>query len=293
MSKLLEGRKLIAYDFECMINSISPITGKPYWCVVFIDIDTGGGKIIRNNMEELRAFYEDNKYNIFVGYNSRGYDQWIFKGLLLGYCPAYITRKIIEENLHGAMIMRDHNKIPLFNYDASNKFNSLKQLEAFMGSEIQESSVPFDLDRPMTEDEEKDLVKYCIHDVRELIKVFNKSKKTFNAITGVLEMFSQDLILINKTASQITAQVLGAEKLKFQDDEFDFAYPDTLKLEKYKFVKDWFDSIKNGELDANGKVEIEFMIAGVPTTYALGGLHGNIDNYQTEGRIFSIDVRLT
>lgn len=293
MSKLLEGRRLIALDFEVMINSISPLTGKPYWCVVFIEVETGNAKVIRNDVEELRRFYEICKNDIFISYNGRNYDQWIFKGLILGYCPAYLTRKIIEENIHGAMLIRDHYKVPLFHYDASNKFNSLKQLEAFMGSEIQESSVPFDLNRPMTEEEERELVKYCVHDVRELIKVFNKTKKSFNAIIGVLEMFDKPLDLINKTASQITAQVLGAKKLDYQDNDFDFIYPETLKLNKYQFVKDWFDDIKNGKIDTSGKVELDTIISGVPTTMSLGGLHSSFNNYNKEGRIFAIDVALT
>lgn len=291
MSKLLEGRNLICFDFEVMAHSISPETGKPYWCVVFIDIETGKGKIIKNNIEELREFYEGYKHDIFISYNGRNYDQWIFKGLLLGYCPAHLTKKIIEDNVKGGMLVRNHNKIPLFHYDAANKFNSLKQLQAFMGSEIKDADVPFDLNRPMTDEEEKELVKYCVHDVKETIKVFNKNLKTFNATIGVLEMFNQDLSLINKTSSQITATILGATKLESHDNEFDFIYPETLKLDKYQFVKDWFNDIKNGKISTNGKVEIEYDIAGVPTTYALGGTHGNLDNYQTEGRIFSIDVK--
>jgi len=291
MSKLLEGRRLIALDFEVMINSISPLTGKPYWCVVFIEVETGNAKIIRNDVEELRRFYEACKNDIFISYNGRNYDQWIFKGLLLGYCPAYITKKIIEENVHGAMIIRNHNKIPIYHYDASNKFNSLKQLEAFLGSEIQESSVPFDLSRPMTEDEERELVKYCVHDVKELIKVFNKTRKTFNAIIGLLEMFNQDLSLINKTSSQITSIILGAEKFPDKGDEFDFIYPNTLKLEKYQYTKEWFDAIKCGEIDTSGKVEMISEVAGMQCVNSLGGIHASIDNSQYEGLIFAKDVR--
>lgn len=291
MSKLLENRKIIFLDFEVMINSISPITNKPYWCVVFIEYESGKGKLIKNDVEELKAFYETYKNDIFVSYNGRNYDQWIFKGLLLGYCPATITRKLIEQKVHGAMLIRNHNSIPLYHFDASNKFNSLKQLEAFMGSEIQETSVPFDLDRPMTEEEEKDLIKYCIHDVKELIKVFNANKKTFNAQISLLEMFNEDLIMINKTSSQITAKILGAEKTPNYNDEFDFIYPETLKLGKYSYVKDWFDDIKNGKVDTSGKVEMISEVAGMTCVHSLGGVHASIDKEQFEGLIFAKDVR--
>lgn len=291
MSKLLEGRRLIFLDFEVMSDSIAPETGKPYWSVIFIDYQTNKGTLIKNDVEKLKQYYEENKENIFVTYNGRGYDQWIFKGIMLGYCPAFITKQIIEKGIHGAMVVRGAKDIQMYHFDASNKFNSLKQLEAFMGSEIQESSVPFNLARPMTQEEELELLKYNVHDVRELIKVFNASKKTFNATIGLLEMFNQDLSLINKTSSQITATILGAEKLEYHDNEYDFIYPETLRIGKYQYIKDWFDKIKNGELNGDdGKLSVEFTVGGIPTVYALGGVHGAVPNYSAKGRIFSIDV---
>ncbi len=290
MSELLDNRRLLFFDFEVMVNSISPETGKPYWCVVFIEYESGKGKIIKNNVTELQDFYNQFKNDIFISYNGRNYDQWIFKGLLLGYCPAYITRKLIEENIKGGMLIRDHYKIPLLHFDAANKFNSLKQLEAFMGSEIKESDVPFDLDRPMTKEEEKDLIKYCAHDVKELIKVFDKTKGNFTSQVSLIEMFNEKIEMISKTSSQLTASILKAEKLTGMNDEFDFIYPDTLKLDKYIQVKEWFDSIKNGEFDTSGKVEFEIDIANNPTVYALGGVHGALKNFHYEGYIYSIDV---
>lgn len=290
MSKLLEGRRLIFFDFEVMVNSICQETNKPYWSVVFIDYETKKGKLIKNNVDELLQFYNQFRNDIFISYNGRNYDQWIFKGILLGYCPAYITKKIIEDNVKGAMLIRDHYKIPIYHYDAANKFNSLKQLEAFMGSEIKEADVPFNLDRTMTEEEERELNKYCAHDVKELIKVFDKTKGTFDSHIALIEMFDVDLININKTQAQLNAIILEAEKFK-SDDEYDFIYPDTLKLsEKNQYIKDWFDDIKNGKIDTNGKVELETVIAGVPTVYALGGLHGSLPNFNYKGKIYSLDV---
>jgi len=278
-------------DFEVLVNSISPLTGKPYWCVVIIDYASGKGRIIKNDVEELRNFYNACRNDIFITYNGRNYDQWIFKGLLLGYCPAYLTKKLIEDGVKGGMLIRDHYKIPLLHYDAANKFNSLKQLEAFMGSEIKESDVPFWLDRPMTDEEEKNLIKYCVHDVKELIKVFNKTKGTFDSHIALIEMFNIDLINVSKTQAQLNAIILEAQKFKDLGDEYDFIFPDTLSISsKYQFIKDWFDEIKSGAISTLGKVELETEICENPTVYALGGVHGAIKNFQYEGKIFSLDV---
>lgn len=290
MSKLLKGRRLIAYDFEVLSKSISPITGKSYWCVILIDIERNKKILIRNDVSKLRNFYEACKNDIFIGYNSRNYDQWIFKGLLLGYDAGFINDKLIYEKQKGHNVVKDGYKIKFLNYDASNKFNSLKQLESFMGSAIKESDVPFDIDRPITDEEEKDLIKYCIHDVEELIKVFNKTKDTFDSHIALIEMFNLEIKNISKTQAQLNAVILDAKKLDDQSDEYDFIFPETLKLEKYKHVKKWFEDIKNGKIDTSGKVEMITDLAGTECTYALGGLHSALPNFQYEGKIYSLDV---
>ena len=292
MSKLLEGRKLLFYDFEVFADSIHPDTGKSYWMVCFVEYETKKKFTIKNDIEKLEWFYEAYKDSIFIGYNSRAYDQWVFKGLLLGMDAGYITKQIIEKDIKGHNVVKGAYKFPLLNYDCSTGFHGLKQLEAFMGSKIKESDVPFNIDRPLTEDEEMEVEEYCTHDVMETIKVFDKTYNKFNSQISVMEMFDVEIKEISRTSAQLTAMILEAEKLEGLNDEYDFIYPDTLKLDKYQFVKDWFDSIKDGSFrgDEKGKIEVEFDIAGNPTVYALGGVHGALKNFTYEGRIYSLDV---
>ena len=292
MSKLLENRKLIFSDFEVFANSRHPETGMSYWLVVFTEYETKKTFTIKNDVDKLQWFYDNYKDSIFVGYNSRGYDQWVFKGLLMGLDAGYITKQIIEKDIKGHNVVKGAYKIPLLCYDCSTGFHGLKQLEAFMGSKIKESDVDFMIDRPLTEEEEMEVEEYCRHDVLETIKVFDKTYNKFHSQISVMEMFDVDIKEISKTSAQLTAMILEAERTQYPDDEFDFIYPDTLKLDKYQCVKDWFDSIKNGEFKGNekGKYEVEFDIAGNPTVYALGGLHGALKNFTSEGRIYSLDV---
>ena len=64
--------KKIFYDFEVF---------KEDWMVVIIDYDTKKGKVIINDVEMLRKYYNAFKKDIWIGYNSRGYDQYILKGI--------------------------------------------------------------------------------------------------------------------------------------------------------------------------------------------------------------------
>lgn len=296
MSKLLEGRKIIFFDFEVFSRSKHPETKQSYWMVVFKDRDTGKTFTIKNNVGKLLWFYNNYKDAIFVGYNSRGYDQWIFKGLLMGMDAGFITEQIIERDIKGHNVVRGAWDFPLLNFDCATGFHSLKQLEAFMGSMIKECSVPFDLDRPLTKEEEKEVEIYCTHDVNECQKVFEKTYNKFTSHMGVMEMFDMDISNVSKTSAQLTAMVLEAKKLEEHDNEFDFIYPDTLKLERYPQIKEWFDSVKDGTvkpIKKNSKMVYEFDvdIQGNITTFALGGLHGALPNFVYEGKIFSLDVQ--
>jgi len=296
LRKVLEGKKLIFMDFEVFSNSIHPKTGQPYWMVVFIELSSMKKFTIKNDYDKLKWFYNAYKDDVFVGYNIRGYDQWIMKGLLLGQNAGYITKQIIEEDKKGSYVVRNHKSIPLNIFDVATGFHGLKQLEAFMGSRIKESDVPFDIDRPLTQEEEDEVEEYCTHDVLETIKVYHKRISAFNAHVGLLDMFELSIEHISKTSAQLTAHILEAEKQDYKDDEFDFIYPNTYRLEKYPQVKEFFESIKNGTFvptkfeKGKPKIEVEFEIAGVPTVYALGGLHGAIKNYMYEGKIYSLDV---
>ena len=62
------------------------------------------------------------------------------------------------------------------NYDTVVGFRSLKELEAFMGHDIKESSVPFDIERPLTQAEIEETKRYCEHDVMECFEVFRKER---------------------------------------------------------------------------------------------------------------------
>jgi DNA polymerase elongation subunit (family B) len=159
-----------------------------------------------------------------------------------------------------------------------------------MGSNIKESSISFEIDRPLTGDEEKELIRYCIHDVKETIKVFEKRKSEFESHLGLIEMFNLGMENFNKTKAQLTATILEAKRINNPNDEFDFIYPTTLKLDKYKHIKEWFDSLTSANNEKGKKNELVTEVAGMEASYLLGGVHAALPNYQDEGILISADV---
>lgn len=268
-----------------MLNFFDFEVFKYDWLVVIINPVERSETVIVNDPEQLRDYYEQHKSEIWVGYNSRQYDQYIMKAILCGFDPKKVNDHIIVKGEGGWSFSSLFHKIQLYNYDVMTGFNGLKTLEGFMGNDIRETSVPFDIARKLTEAEIAETVKYCRHDVEQTIEVWIRNKSDFDAQMGLIKMFNLPLKYISKTKVQLSAIVLGAVK-RPHNDEFEISIPDTLRVEKYSEVVDWYRNPVN--MDYSKKLEID--VAGVPHLFAWGGLHGAIDKYSGVGHYLMMDV---
>lgn len=279
---------MIFYDFECFAFD---------WLVVLIDPSKKQVTEIVNDREQLQRFYEENKNDIWVGFNSRHYDQYILKGILLGFDPKKINDWIIVKGKAGWEYSSLFRNIPLNNYDVMNGVDrGLKFFEGSMGSMIKESSVPFDIQRKLTEAEIQETLKYCRHDVEETIKVFLHRLDDFNAHMGLVKLACEgkglDLSLIGKTKAQLSAHILKAVQ-KPHDDEFDIDFPDTLTLKKYINVLNWYKDPENRcykRPNSTKKTQLETMVAGCPHQFGWGGVHGALEKYNGTGLFLNMDV---
>ena len=224
------------YDFEVF---------KYDWLVVIANPIEKTEKVIVNDKKALEEYYNAHSAQIFVGYNSRNYDQYIMKAILCGFNPKEMNDYIIVKKQRGYTFSRLLNKFPLNNYDVFKYAtdHGLKTHEGFMGNNIKETSVPFDIDRKLTKAELDEVIKYCTHDVSQTMEVFMHRKSEFDAKFELIKMFKLPLSYIGKTDAQLTAIILGARKQE-RDDEFDFELPETLQVKKYQYVVDWFKSAK-------------------------------------------------
>ena len=243
------------------------------WLCVIINPITKTKTEIVNNVEQLQDYYDKYKNEIFIGYNIRGYDQYIMKGLLLGMQPQKINDFIIKEHKRGYQYSKDFNNIPLNIYEVMFGGNSLKKLEGFMGDNIIESKVSFDIDHPLTDSEIKELLYYCNNDVLALIKVFLERKTEFDSHLALIKEFNLPLNYIGKTQAQLAASILGAIKQDY-DDEWEIRLPKELELHKYKYIADWFMDKKNQNYESS----LTTTVCGVEHTFAYGGGHGAIPN---------------
>lgn len=274
---------LTFYDFEVFAFD---------WLVVFINPYRGEVTEIVNDPDKLTEYYNAHKDEIFVSYNGRHYDQYIFKGILCGFDPKKINDYIIKWKMPGWRFSDLFNKIQLYNYDAA-KLNDggLKTLESYMGNDIRETSVDFDIDRPLTQREIRETLKYCRHDVEQLIEVFIQRKSDFDAHMGLITKFGLPLSYINKTPVQLSAKILNCQRIE-HDDEWKVTFVDTLRLNKYTAVKTFFERQLQDlkEFGVYNKETLKIDIAGVPHSFGWGGAHGARLKYHGHGLYLHIDV---
>ena len=265
------------YDFEVF---------KLDWLVVIINPVTKVKTVVVNDKAAFENYFEEHKNEIWIGYNNRRYDQYIAKAILLDMNPKEVSDWIIVQNKDGWLYSGLFNKIPMINFDTMLRTDTgLKTLEAFLGNDIKETSVPFDIDRKLTDDEIKETIKYCTHDVEQDIEVFLARKAEFDAAMDLVKIFDLPLNYLGKTGAQRVATILGGKKLKF-DDEFEFPIADTLRLNKYKSCMTWYRNPENFDYKKKQKLDI----AGIPHILAWGGIHGAIKQYYGTGIYIMADV---
>ena len=268
-----------------MIHFLDFEVFKYNWLVVIADPSRQALKVIWDDPDELLAYYNEYKNEIFCGYNIAHYDRYIFQAILCGFNPRDVNDFIIVEDKPGYRFSSMFRKFPLIVYDAMVKQKGLKQLEGFMGNKIKESDVSFDIDRPLTDAEKEEVESYCLHDVDQLMEVFMETKDDFDAHMMLIRTFGMPLSYLSKTQAQLSAMILGCNK-KTREDEWDISVINTLDIKKYKDVVDWFMDPKNHNYEA----EYTRRVAGIDHIFAWGGLHGARTKYYSKGQLLHVDV---
>lgn len=271
---------LLFYDFEVF---------KYDWLVVVMDMTAKKTHVIINSPEELEALYKANIKEIWVGFNSRHYDQYILKAILCGFDPKKVNDYIITKGNPGWKFSSLFRQFPLWNYDVMlNTDVGLKSFEGFMGNDIKETSVPFNIDRKLMPEEIAETVKYCKHDVEQTVQVFLKRTEEFNTMMYFIKHFGLSMDYISKTKAQLAAEILGGNRKGADfDDEFQFPILDCLHLNKYKHIAEWYANPENHDYS---KKQDKQIVAGVEHTFAWGGGHGARAKYSADGVFLIIDV---
>lgn len=272
---------LISFDCEVFMYD---------WLFVFKDIQTQEFTIILNDRDKLEKFYNEHKNDIYFGYNNKAFDNIIYESILSGVNP-YTIMTMMFNGAKPTQLRKLYNIAPidLVSFDLMQDILGmrLKEAEGFMNMPIEETSVPFDIQRPLTQEEIEETIFYCKHDVTANEQFLKKHRLSYvQTKMSLIKMFNlsvRDLVFTN---AMLCSKILNAKR-KSYNDEMIYNKPNTIKLTtpQYLEVEKMYTS---GELDYNKTITLD--VAGVEHKFAYGGTHGAIDNFVYHGEMWNIDV---
>lgn len=279
--------------------------------VVFKNIDGKTIKIYSSSLDGLGEYIDKGLINsvgfdgledfirdkTLVGYNNYNYDDYIIQAMIdkaLDAKGLALRQKVIKSwndsiiNKRSTINMK--KVVCCKTIDCMQQIDvsrpGLKKIEGNMGMSIVESDVDFNIDRPLTPEENLKTVKYCEYDVKATIEVFKMRHEYFSSKDALVNMIG-DKNLQEKAYKWNTTSIVGQllrskdklrqglhvknEFMDYVDQEVkdmwsELSHSIDFKFKKRKVVVEEFDNI------------IEF---------GWGGLHG-----APKGFIKAEDVRL-
>jgi hypothetical protein len=180
-----------------------------------------------------------------VGFYNRRYDNHILYAAAMGYSPEELFRlnvKIIEGS-RNATFAQAYNLSYADIWDFSSEKQSLKKFEIELGILHMELDLPWD--QPVEEKDWKQVVEYCVNDVKATESVFEARRGDYVA-RQILAALSG--LTVNDTTQNHTAKIIFGDKVKTAHKEF--VYTDlSEEFPGYKFElgKSYYKGEEPGE----------------------------------------------
>jgi len=262
------------------------------WLVVIRAVDAKRHTVIHNDNFRFREWIQNHADDIIGGFNNKGYDDWIAMTIIEGGDPETVKRCndwIIREHKNGwEFPFIQYKKRPFRSFDLRDdlpKGLSLKAIEGNMYLPIVESSVPFDIDRPLTKSELDEMIYYCKKDVDATVALYERRKEYIASKLTVADLKGIDpAYALSLTNAKLAAVYLEANRIERVDGR-KYVIPEVLDQsvipqEVLGFFRQIEDiSIPDEELYETNLV---YEIAGCQCVFAWGGVHGALPNIIAE-----------
>ena len=281
-------QKIITPNYEWYTYDVEVF--KYDFIVVFKNKRTKEYAIFHNDNLGVRDFILDTA--IYCGFNTKGYDQYTIKAICNGFSPEELKQVndwLIHTDGQGWECPYLNGVFYRFNNvdirDDMQKGLSLKAIEGHLYMSVEGCDVPFDIDRPLTPEEVKKVIKYCIHDVDAADKItdvrfdYLRTKRNLGQRAGVDEVKA-----LSSTNAKLTAMMLKAVRREWTDGR-DYVYPPNLDLSIIpQPILDFFETIHDKSIPDEKLFETSFTIdiGGMSTKFAWGGVHGSLTCYYEE-----------
>lgn len=220
------------------------------------------------NIAKIKEFYHDNMDAVWFGHNNEDYDNLILNAIIKDKNVYEISKDLIEHR------KRHYQDIKMYYYDLmSGRFVSLKVLEAFDGKNISESSVNFDIDRPLTDEEKLETESYNRDDLNQTADDLKRLKDEIQLKFDIIKEFNLPLDALHMTQAQIAAAVLKAQKVEgIESQKVEPKLYPQLKI-KDKEVLDYYLGQSWSWVNGKATETLTKVFCGTEHKIAAGGIH--------------------
>lgn len=268
-------KDIVVFDWEvfphwnCMVYNIYNGTDNTEFGVITSDDE--------NYVTELRRI---SKLGYLVGFNIKGYDMQIFNFACMGYTPEELymhNQKIINSNdgkWKDLSFWRKYEFSDLF--DDLKTMGSLKQFESNTGLLIKESDIPFGKEN-LSEEDKKEIIEYCKHDVFATNKLVGARWGYLNAKANCSRLSDlNEAECIKNTAAKVCAKMLHAKQKENLNDPY-YEIPEKLKrLFKSKIHPTIIAQFEGTELSNDFSYEVRYLKNNF--VYGAGGIHSTYED---------------
>lgn len=268
-------KDIVVFDWEvfphwnCMVYNIYNGTDNIEFGVITSDDE--------NYVTELRRI---SKLGYLVGFNIKGYDMQIFNFACMGYTPEelYMHNQKIINSTDGKWkdlsFWRKYEFSDLF--DDLKTMGSLKQFESNTGLLIKESGIPFGKEN-LSEEDKKEIIEYCKHDVFATNKLVGARWGYLNAKANCSRLSDLDEAeCIKNTAAKVCAKMLHAKQKENLNDPY-YEIPEKLKpLFKSKIHPTIIAQFEGTELSNDFSYEVRYLKNNF--VYGAGGIHSTYED---------------
>lgn len=250
------------------------------------------GIIKGQGYEDLAEFIKD---KTLIGYNNYNYDDYILYAMTQVKDGGFDHSVLKEwnDNIIGDGTKVNMKKIDNRTLDVYQQIDisrpGLKKVEGNMGLSIVESSVPFDIDRPLTPSENLETLKYCEYDVLSTLKVYNMRGEYFSskkAIVGMIEDESLQDRAYKWNTTSIVGRLLRPKKSLSRGMHVDEDLLANVDAEVLDMWSELYTTI-DFKFKKRKVVKEEF---GNVIEFGWGGLHGAPRGFVQEENVKLMDV---
>lgn len=232
-----------------------------------------------------------------VGYNNYNYDDNMLTCMMNGARSMPEILKAVNDTIVGGKGFSGSKSPLIHSLDVMQQIDvsmpSLKQIEGNMGISIVESSVPFDIQRPLTDAEREETLFYCRHDVMSTIDAFKLRLKSYFEVKDELVQLLPEKILNAyrwNTTTLAANLLLGNKKSEIWiDHRVPKKYWRNVEGIPTEVWDMWEETLTTENIAGKGKSKT-IKAFGCNFVFGMGGLHGAPSKPVRCGRVKHKDV---